>query len=383
MNENENRATRRRRATRREFGSVRPTAAGRFQARYTAPDGTARKGPHTFATRRDAEDFLADVRSQLRHRNWNDPDRWCPTVSDYFATFQEARIGRGGGSIRSSTRALADDQFRRYIDPAFGTQRLDSIRSSDVNRWYASLPDKPALRRQLYALMKALFQSAIRDEIVERRNPCQIPRAGQNPPSKRPAFRYEEVLSVIDLLPNEFKVLAHVAYGAHLRLGEALSLRWASVDLASGVVEVSRSVTEVNNAQVETATKTERVRQVKLTQVARTHLRAYAIGNRRDPDDRVFFRADGSALRHFHVHRVWNEARLRAGVPSLRFHDLRHVSLTMLAEGGASLRSLMYRAGHTTVDAALVYQHRAADRNDAEADAMDRQIELHVRAATT
>ncbi|MFE7572861.1 site-specific integrase, partial [Streptomyces sp. NPDC057539] len=33
---------------RREFGSVRKTESGRFQARYWAPDGVRRYAPHTF-----------------------------------------------------------------------------------------------------------------------------------------------------------------------------------------------------------------------------------------------------------------------------------------------------------------------------------------------
>lgn len=49
----------------------------------------------------------------------------------------------------------------------------------------------------------------------------------------------------------------------------------------------------------------------------------------------------------------------------------------MLAEAKMPLRSVMYRAGHTTVDAALVYQHRAEERNEVEAEALSGQMESH------
>lgn len=363
--------------TRREFGSIRRTSAGRYQARYTTPDGSPRKGPHTFSTKRDAADFLSEVQVQLRRRSWLDPKRRHPTISEYFSQYQDSRIGRGGGAIRASTRALSEDQFRRYIEPSLGQHRVDALRPSDVNRWYAALPDRPALRRQLYSLLKSMLQQAIRDQYVHGSNPCQIPRAGQNPPSSRRGFEYADVALVLELLPLEIRVLAGVAYGAHLRLGEVPALRWECVDLESGAIEVVRSVTEVHNEQVESATKTGRSRIVQLPQPVAEQLRTYARARQRDPQTRLFLRPDGSPLRHFHVHRHWKIARRLAGLDTLRFHDLRHVGLTALAEAGLPLRSIMYRAGHSTVEAALVYQHRAQSRNLVEAEALAVQMSRH------
>lgn len=44
-------------------------------------------------------------------------------------------------------------------------------------------------------------------------------------------------------------------------------------------------------------------------------------------------------------------------------HDVRHAGLTMAAQGGATTRELMARAGHSTPRAALIYQHAAEERN--------------------
>lgn len=224
-----------------------------------------------------------------------------------------------------------------------------------------------------------MLQQAIRDQYTHGINPCQIPRAGQNAPSTRPNFGYSDVLRVVDELPHDLQILAMVSFGAHLRLGEALALRWQNIDFVAGTVEVSRSVTEVQNRQVETTTKTERSRAVVLPRGVAKQLRSYAMAARRDPHSRVFVRKDGSPLRHFHLQRAWKSARTAAGVEKLRFHDLRHVGLTALAEEGMPLRSIMYRAGHTTVDAALVYQHRADKRNRVEADALEAHMSRTAR----
>ena len=41
--------------TKRQFGNIRKLKSGRFQARYTAPDGEPVKAPRTFETARDAD----------------------------------------------------------------------------------------------------------------------------------------------------------------------------------------------------------------------------------------------------------------------------------------------------------------------------------------
>jgi integrase len=72
-----------------------------------------------------------------------------------------------------------------------------------------------------------------------------------------------------------------------------------------------------------------------------------------------------SALR-----KVWLPAREAAGRPDLRFHGLRHIGATLAAATGATLAELMARMGHSTPGAALRYQHAAADRDRAIADAL-------------
>ena len=58
-------------------------------------------------------------------------------------------------------------------------------------------------------------------------------------------------------------------------------------------------------------------------------------------------------------------------MPGLRFHDLRHTGATLAAASGAPLKALMQRMGHTTVAAALRYQHVVDGQQDAIADYLD------------
>ena len=55
---------------------------------------------------------------------------------------------------------------------------------------------------------------------------------------------------------------------------------------------------------------------------------------------------------------------------SRRTHDLRHTGGTLSAATGATLKELMARLGHSSVRAAMIYQHATRDRDQAIAKAL-------------
>ena len=67
---------------------------------------------------------------------------------------------------------------------------------------------------------------------------------------------------------------------------------------------------------------------------------------------------------------VWNKARQTVGLPDLHFHDLRHTGGTLSAATGATFKELMARIGHSSVRAAMIYQHATRDRDQAIAQAL-------------
>lgn len=57
-------------------------------------------------------------------------------------------------------------------------------------------------------------------------------------------------------------------------------------------------------------------------------------------------------------------------MPELHFHDLRHTGGTLSAASGATLKELMARLGHSSVRAAMIYQHATRERDQAIAKAL-------------
>ena len=90
----------------------------------------------------------------------------------------------------------------------------------------------------------------------------------------------------------------------------------------------------------------------------------------------MFVGAEGLAPRRSHFSQVWKRARVEADISeAVHFHDLRHTGNHLAAATGASTRELMGRMGHSSMRAALIYQHRTADRDRVIADALNLLVE--------
>ena len=71
----------------------------------------------------------------------------------------------------------------------------------------------PTATRQAYAVLKAIMNTAVQDEVLTR-NPCNITGAGQARNSERPLLGLDEVISLAAEMPEHLRVLAILAFWA-------------------------------------------------------------------------------------------------------------------------------------------------------------------------
>jgi integrase len=158
-----------------------------------------------------------------------------------------------------------------------------------------------------------------------------------------------------------------------LRRGEVLGLIRADLDLDRGLVTVRRTRTELLSSpdRFDGPPKTDAgYRTVAIPPhvipLLVEHLECYA------GPERVFVGRSGEPMRGDALRLAFQRARVEAGVPQLRFHDLRHTGQTLAAEAGASLADLMRRLGHSSMVAAKRYLHATDSRDRQIADALSR-----------
>lgn len=365
----------------RAFGTIERLPSGRYRARYPGPDGRRYTAPTTFVTKKDARDWLALRQAEIIRKAWQPPEASTPkatrlTFADYAETWLAQR------DLKARTR----EHYRRMLDqrllPKFGSRPLTSITADDVRSWHATptLTDKPTLRAHAYGLLRTIFASAVNDELIAA-NPCRIVGAGsaKRKVTIRPAS-LEEIEKLADAMPQQYEAMVLLAAWCALRFGELTELRRKDLvldpDAGKGTIRVERAVVRTADGFRVTTPKSDAGRRdvaipPHLVPVIAEHL-AKHVGPERD--SLLFPAAHGGHLAAATLHKQFVKARQSAGRPDLRFHDLRHSGAVLAAQTGATLAELMSRLGHSTPQAAMRYQHAAAERDQAIAEALSRMV---------
>ena len=360
---------------RRTFGALRRLPSGRWQARYRGDDGGMRSAPATFATRVDAERFLAQMDLDRVRGGWVDPDAGAVAL----ATYVEQWLIERPAPLRPRTVELYRSLLRLHILPTFGPVHLNRITSAAVRSWHASLRQRgvgDSTVAKAYRLLKGILNTAVEDDLIGR-NPCRLRHAGVERPDERRPPSLGELDAIAAAIEPRFRLLVLLGAWSGLRYGELLGLTRQRIDPLHGVIHVREQLVQTADGRRFMAPpKTSAgVRSVAvpphLWPEVEAHLATYVD---QSPTALLFVGPKGASLDRSNFRQVWLAALREAGVPHYRFHDLRHLAATLAAVSGATTRELMARMGHSSPRAAMIYQHATSDRDRALAEAMSRLV---------
>ncbi|WP_206336593.1 tyrosine-type recombinase/integrase [Streptomyces violaceoruber] len=366
---------------RRTFGAVRKLPSGRYQARYPGPNGVMRPAPDTFTTSRDADDWLAEKRTEIRRGDWQDPDAGAVDFREYALLWVKER------RLSQTTEELYHRLLRLHILPAFEGLDLDQITAPRVRSWRSERLDTTGADTTVaksYRLLKAILETAVEDELI-RRNPCRIRGAGKETAAERPVATVDQVDALADVLGPRWRLMVFLGAYGPLRPEEQAELRRKDVDLDDLTVRVRKAAPELTTGKrAEGPTKSEAGKRLVvlpafLQKDLRRHLDWYA---ERGPDGLLFVGEKGKPFRRSTFGRKWRKARATVGLPeNFRFYDLRHTGHTLTTRSGATLKDTMVRAGQSTERAALIYQHSDTDRQREVAAGLDQLVRARRTAA--
>jgi integrase len=171
-----------------------------------------------------------------------------------------------------------------------------------------------------------------------------------------------------------------------MRQGELLALKWRDLDLEGGWLRVHATVRKLRGEFLYAPPKTKRSRRgVALTAMAVEALRRHLLhqaqmqsmaGPAWQDNDLVFTDALGGPLEGRYVLQHYFRPLLRhAGLPVIRFHDLRHTTATLLLAQGIHPKVVSEMLGHTTIGITLdTYSHILPEMQREAATALDRLL---------
>lgn len=352
---------------RRHFGYVRKRSSGKWQAIYRIEGKRHSSG--TFAAKADALAFLSTVEADLRRGAWIDPRAGQVTVQAYASEWLHHRP-----DLALRTRELYEHLLNRHVFPSVGRIPLAGLTSSKIRGWHAELALRhPSTASKAYRLLSTILRTAVADGLIVS-SPCKVSGAGVEHAAERPTATVAEVWELTNAMPDRFRLIVLLATWCQLRRGEILGLRRRDVDLVHSLVRIEQSRTFTRNGSSLTKSpKTKAGRRIlsvpsSVTREIAEHLERFTSA---DPEALVFTGMGGEPLAVGVLQKVWSNARQAIGRPDLHLHDLRHTGLTLAAATGATTAELMHRAGHSSAEAALRYQHATRSRDEVLANALE------------
>ena len=344
-----------------------------FTAMYRDPTGRERSAG-TFTSERAALRAARRAESQVESGSWFDAAAGRITFREYVE-----KVWLPSRHVEVSTMAGYRSYLDRHFLPYFGDRRMYQILPSTVQDWVTEVSGtglSPTSIRKYHVMLHSVFKRAVRDRIIGS-NPCEgveLPKVVAHKSRILTPAEYDRLLAAI---APRYRLLVQVDIETGLRWGELIALRPRHIEFLRRTITVEQTIVEVSKKHSPTGErmivkeypKDDESRVLRVSQQLLDALAAHIAELGLGRDDLLFTstgeRAGNPISRNTFRTRVWLPAIEAATLDfHVRVHDLRHAHASWLLAGGADLKTVMERMGHSQIMTTQKYLHSLPDAQD-------------------
>ena len=364
-------------------GSItRRKSDGLYMARYTVQTATGAKRKTLYGkTRGEVSEKLtqamADRDQGLVFEGGNQ------TLSAFLDRWLNGTVK---GSVKPSTFEGYERMIRNHIRPELGHRKLKTLAPDHVQYFYQKKLDAglaPGTVRLMHGILHKALEQAVKWGAVPR-NVCKAVTAPTPSPEEIKPLDAENSRRLLRAASGDrLEALYVLAVTAGLRVGELLGLKWEDLDLGeASVLRIRRTRSQARSGPTFTTPKNGKGRSIRLTRRAlealKTHKAAQnterlQAGSLWQDNALVFCTHAGKPLDFRNLATASFKPLLKkAGLPDIRFHDLRHTCATLLLARGHHPKLVQELLGHASVAMTLDrYSHVLPGMGDQTAAAME------------
>ena len=215
--------------------------------------------------------------------------------------------------------------------------------------------------RNIHQMICSAYNLAMEQKLVNK-NPtqgCALPKVEH----KEMKTLTADQLSTFFLEAKETGVyeLYYLDLATGLRRGELLGLKWTDVDFDRGVLKIQRAISRQNGRVEEAPLKTKnayRTLPLSADAIDVLKMQKSKVGG----SEWVFPSPTGGPMSPDSVLHMLQRVLKRAGLPRIRFHDLRHTFATMALQNGVDVKTVSSMLGHYSAGFTLdTYAHVTTD----------------------
>jgi integrase len=358
-------------------GSIYKRKNGKWRAMVSV---NGNRVSYTAKTKAECQQWVRKMLHQL-DSGW-DYDGGQTLLEEYLYHW----LGAHKVTLRDHTIHRYMQIIKNHIVPYIGNKKLKDLHLARIERFYASLVGLGiGVRtiREVHAVLHKSLKKAVKYGYIQN-NPAHGASLPRYTHAEMKVLDESQVTLFLGAAHNSlYHALYHQAVVTGMRQGELFGLKWPDLKWNSGVLYVQRQVQRVPGQGwkfVEPKTKAGR-RPIRLgegtLQILREHRelqhsRKTSVGDRWQDHDLIFPCSVGTPLHPSNLRRDFNQVLESAGIPRIRFHDLRHTAASLMLNHGIPVIVVSKILGHakpsTTLD---IYGHLIHEMQGEVANIMD------------
>jgi len=299
-------------------------------------------------------------------------------MHEHDVEWAEQRSSMGAASLRLSTFDSYRSTVEGHIVPHIGSVALQKLAPGQLNALYAHLlaagrrDGKGGLSPRSVRYVHAVIHRAMRDALKWHRivrNPVDAAEPPRQAKTSQKTWTAGELRQFLDhVREDRLSAALTLAAMTGMRRGEVLGLLWSDLDLDAGRLSVTRTLVSISYRLEISEPKTSKGhRTVALDDGTVRALRAHRsrqaeerlrAGSSYNEQGLAFADELGDFVHPDGFSKRFKRLQVAAGLPVIRFHDLRHTHATMALQAGIHPRVVSERLGHSTVSMTLdTYSH--------------------------
>ena len=365
-------------------GNIRKRKDGRWEGRYTAGRDPV-TGKQIFKnvlgkTQAEVKEKLQKALAQAGKIDFTKTGKYTVTMwmNEWFENVAKIKV-----------RPSSHQTYRGYIDhhiaPNIGNIPLEKLTTMDLQKFYRKLLTKGRVERKeaekqpkglsaktvrnINQVISSAMDFAVAQKIIPE-NPCKavaLPKVEHKEMQTIPAEQLQAFLQ--EAKATGVYEMYYIELATGLRRGELLGLKWTDIDWRNGIIKVRRQIARVDGQIVEAPLKTKNsYRTVTISQQAIEVLKQQ---KEKTNDEYVFPSPNGGPISPDSVNNMLKRVLARAGIPKVRFHDLRHTFATIALQNGVDIKTVSGMLGHFSAGFTLdTYAHVTTAAQKEAADTM-------------
>ncbi len=278
---------------------------------------------------------------------------------------------------------------QKYIRPFFQQQGNNQITEDTVTCFVKSMKDNHALSDASKKKVLSVFKIALKEILRNTPNSLNIIELVRLPKPKVKevqvfSLKEQQLIEHMAIQSEDKRAMAIVlCFYTGLRLGELCALKWSDIDIETGILSISRTVTRIKNfgssdcksslvvGTPKSSTSIRKIplpdfmiKEIKENDYCNIYKNCYMFSGKEEPlDPRI-------------CQNIYKKLLSKNQLTDRKFHTLRHTFATRALELGVDIKTLSEILGHSNVSITLnIYTHSHMEQKKL---AISKFAQLHI-----